>query len=571
MQSESAPPRGAPRGAWLWAILWLGVGIAVFAAARSTRPISGLGNHDVAGIAYNADLLLRGGLPYVDSVEIKAPGTFYLVAAAFLLLGRSVWTVHLACELWLILGTIGLAWLTVLLYRPGPGRLNHPAAVACAGISTGAMWLAMASFQSNYTTWIVTPSIWCLAFAHQSWRRRGWWWPLLTGISAGIAFLIKANAVVLGPAILSVWAWRRFRGDASARVSQIPMWLLGGVLPAVPLLLHYALRGADVGALISGILPLGAAASYSARVVDAPWWYVPWRLVLHLEAKYPLQLTMGSIVVAAALLRRRLPAALRLPSAEVTALGTVAIFLFWSVVGGGLGGMRYFRHYAPQYLPAMCLLVAHPGNWRTLVRLVRTYLGPQPGGGATPVHPWRRMSGRARVALIALTVAVGSLGARAVYRGDQLLSRIERGKHSHGWRPTGDDKVLASFISRNTTDEDRIFIWGWRGWSIYFYTDRQAPTAMYKGLGTITTFNFNGMFRSRAPGAPRRLEFVPGPEADALLDAFETRPPAFVVRSRPYFDGARGDPLRISRPSRRSSSATTSSYFSGKAAALRAP
>ena len=83
----------------MWAFLWLAVGVTVFAFARTTRPISGLGNHDVAGITYNADLLLRGGLPYVDTVEIKAPGTFYLVAAAFQLFGRSVWTVHLACEL----------------------------------------------------------------------------------------------------------------------------------------------------------------------------------------------------------------------------------------------------------------------------------------------------------------------------------------------------------------------------------------------------------------------------------------------------------------------------------------
>ncbi len=38
----------------------------------------GFASHDVAGILYNAMVLDRGGLPYVDTVELKAPGAFYL-------------------------------------------------------------------------------------------------------------------------------------------------------------------------------------------------------------------------------------------------------------------------------------------------------------------------------------------------------------------------------------------------------------------------------------------------------------------------------------------------------------
>ena len=49
-------------------------------------------NLDVAGIVYNARLLLAGRLPYVDSIEIKPPGAFILFAPWLAIGGlRAVW------------------------------------------------------------------------------------------------------------------------------------------------------------------------------------------------------------------------------------------------------------------------------------------------------------------------------------------------------------------------------------------------------------------------------------------------------------------------------------------------
>ena len=67
--------------------------------------------------------------------------------------------------------------------------------------------------------------------------------------------------------------------------------------PALCLVLYYVLKGADVEALVSGVVPFTVASKYSDRAVDAPWWYVPWRLLLHLDAKFPSQLLCGAIVV----------------------------------------------------------------------------------------------------------------------------------------------------------------------------------------------------------------------------------------------------------------------------------
>src|SRR5690242_1968179 len=79
-----------PPSPWLWAVLlvlafhtlWEGHGVV----DPSCR------NPDVAGIAYNARLLVAGRLPYVESAEIKPPGAF-LLFAPFLEVGgmRAVW------------------------------------------------------------------------------------------------------------------------------------------------------------------------------------------------------------------------------------------------------------------------------------------------------------------------------------------------------------------------------------------------------------------------------------------------------------------------------------------------
>src|SRR5262245_66489940 len=92
--SPLASPGSSPPGirAWvpaaivvvLFHIVWEGHGV-IDPAFR---------NPDVAGIAYNARLFANGGLPYVDSAEIKPPGAF-LLFAPFLALGgmRLVWAV----------------------------------------------------------------------------------------------------------------------------------------------------------------------------------------------------------------------------------------------------------------------------------------------------------------------------------------------------------------------------------------------------------------------------------------------------------------------------------------------
>lgn len=521
-----------PVGTWIWVLVATALGVAFFAHTRIQRPIVGLGNHDVAGIAYNADVILRGGLPYVDTVELKSPGSFFLTAASFRLFGRSANVL-----LWTATALIGLAAAAVgvathALYADEPARDRWRA----VGLSQLLFWTGIAHFQANYTTWMMAPYAWCFALTVLALRaedpRRQIALHVGVGLMAFLAYLMKAHAVVLGLCVPTMWLVARWRGWSGAVGLAWGCWVGGALLGALPLLGIYAAAG-EVGALLDGVLPFGKASQYAQRERDAAWWYVPYRLVLHLDAKFPIQTSMMALAAAGVVARTLIvPDRDDAPARSSTrrdppwiALAIAFAFLAWSLVGGGLGGLRYYRHYAPQYLPALAVLGAHPATWQWLVRWPRR--------GALD---WASLAGAA-----GLIVLLGSNVVPYVGRGLQ-------GKLTNGWHPSDDDQQIAAFIRENSAVDDTIFVWGWRGWSVYFFADRHAPTGMYKGLGTITEFNRNGLFRPSKDERDLELDFIPGPHADALLEAFETRPPAYIVRSKPFFPGMKNDPMRQFEP-----------------------
>jgi hypothetical protein len=115
--------------------------------------------------------------------------------------------------------------------------------------------------------------------------------------------------------------------------------------------------------------------------------------------------------------------------------------------------------------------------------------------------------------------------------------------------PTSVDGALApqqqvgAFIAARTTPSDTIHCWGWRSWPVYFWANRHAPGRLYKELGAVTEYNRNGLFPVSGTGNGGRLGWKPGPAADELLEVYRTRPPAFLVRARPFFPSVTNDPL----------------------------
>ena len=104
-------------------------------------------------------------------------------------------------------------------------------------------------------------------------------------------------------------------------------------------------------------------------------------------------------------------------------------------------------------------------------------------------------------------------------------------------------RQVGDFISQRSRPNDTIHCWGWESWSVYFWANRHAPGRLYKELGAVTEYNKNGIFPVPDASLNTRLEWKAGPAADELLHVYRTRPPAFLVRARPFFPAVTNDPL----------------------------
>ncbi|MCB9566269.1 MAG: glycosyltransferase family 39 protein [Myxococcales bacterium] len=175
----------------------------------------GFASHDVGGILYNAMLLHAGELPYVASIEVKAPGSFYLAALLAGPEGRDIAAFQVWANLWALGSLLGVGAIGWRLWGPRAG------VVAAAVYGLGDAFLD--SMDANYVTWAQLPQV--LAVLAAAWattgagRRRalvGW---ALAGALAGLAALAKQPAgIVL--VVVAAWAALAERGrEGGASIS----------------------------------------------------------------------------------------------------------------------------------------------------------------------------------------------------------------------------------------------------------------------------------------------------------------------------------------------------------------
>lgn len=468
-----------------WTVpLLLTLGLALFLHGRAGSPPGDFRNADVAGMLYNADLLRSGELPYVESIDGKAPGTFFLVALVFETFGRSVgalWNVYLV---WMLLG----AWAvwTAARHLYGEDARTH-----CAFAT--AMYLASAGqFGLNYSSWMTPAYAWAFAAAIAGLRTGRRSWHVAAGVFAITAFLLKRQAVVLVPLFPVLFVWARRRGEPGAQASTWGWWSLAALLGAGPLLVVYGSEG-HLHVLMRSLFPLDAIREYAGMTSPMPLAELGARVALQCWEAFPLvvALSVASVVVAAA--ERRGPPVL--PQLALVAL---------SVAAGNLGGPRFYSHYLVQDLPGLALLGARPG----LGAFLR----------AAVARGWMRRA----VTTAVVALALASLARHAVEYATGESSR-------RAPIDLTDARLAGEHVRRRTAPDDTIFVWGWSAWTTYFWADRRAPVNGYKSLGLLTDPNTNSTFFRSRPIALRK-----NVHSENLLRAFEERPPAYFVYS-PYY------------------------------------
>ena len=490
------------------------LGVLLYTLTRLWHPVTGFGNADIAGILYQADILNDGLLPYRDAADFKSPGAFFIVAAVFRFISREIWAVKWTYFVWALLAAPAM-WIgaRALYGRGDRGTIAAGGAVLLYLLSIGL-------FDLNYSEWMVPAYAWAFAWLLVALAGR----PrlhLVAGLFAGLAFLLKTHALVLAPTFACVWWWSRRRGDPGATWSAWPQWLAGALLAIAPMAAFYAARGA-LPDLLHGLVPVEEALAYADRVQpERHWLWSAWKIPLQMFRVFAVQTSLAGAAVLAALVRwRAARASGQVPGARSHDPSPVApglIFLAWSVVGCGLGGLRYYIHYLPQYLPALALLAANPAGIAWLVR---------------------RPDAKTLRAVLRRVPALVLIGSTVVHLGIHLKALVTGKASATDHRAVEANREVGEFIRANTTPDECIQVWGWAAWPVYYYADRRACSPVFKVLGQVTDANQNSMFtRSRA------TDFKPGPLADLMLQSFRERPPAYFVRVRPFFPGVKTEPL----------------------------
>ena len=443
-------------------------------------------SHDVGGILYNAMLLRSGGLPYVDSVEFKAPGSFYLAALLAGPEGRDIAALQLLANL------VGLA--SLVLVAALAWRLWGPLAAVLAAAVFALHDANLDSMDANYVTWALLPQVAAVLVALAAGRRRereavpsamsfGTW--LMSGALCGLATLFKQPAgIVLVPALAHA-LWRP-RGEARRGLDLRAGLgvLLGFLLAHLPVALHYLARG-HLGALISGYAGNTWGMAYIEHHARTPLTSAAWEGLAATLYFLALPLALAGFAVAA-----------RPRDLDPARRAELRLLVVWAAAGlaGAAVGLRFYKGYFLAALPPMCLLAAAPWG----------LLGPQPWRGG----PQRWLAGPV---LALLTLRAGL--SLAATREDRLQP------HDEGARK------LAAHIAAHSESGERIWVWGWHLWGVYAYSGRLSASPIYKTPGLLTRFEDDTWRRPPAP-----LTLLPdSPHAAALLHDLETARPAFIV------------------------------------------
>ncbi|MCB9546381.1 MAG: glycosyltransferase family 39 protein [Myxococcales bacterium] len=446
-------------------------------------------NEDAAGITYNADLLRRGLVPMVDSLELKAPGSFFLSWLSWEVLGRSLTTLQQVACVWAILAAFGI-------YAGGRLLGGRTAAGAAALLYTLAAPITD-SIDINYGAWMIMPYVWasvaCLA-ALRSGRLRAWF---LAGLVLALAGLFKRQAAVLFPLFFWVLLARHFPRPAgwAPGVDRLrgALALGAGLVVGFGTLGLYYLSVGELGTWIQHYFFSSGGWRYAAQTgLDAGEKAV--RVGDGVLGFWEYMAVPSVLALATPLLARR--------GEALTVRGLFLAGHFALSFVGVAVGFRFFKSYYLQVLPAAVWIAVLPGGpllrWR-----------------------WRPRGGWLRPALLG-----AALLAVLVPAARHDAGQLRQIRQMRAAPRDADVQRIGRVIRANTDADDTIWVWGRWAWGVYFYTDRLAASRYYKVMGVLTT-NLTNTWRR--PTTPTR--FVHGAAEDELMADLRRKKPAFIVVS----------------------------------------
>ncbi|MEW6777271.1 MAG: hypothetical protein AB1405_13330, partial [Bdellovibrionota bacterium] len=447
-------------------------------------------NIDEGGWWMGAKVLLSGGVPFVDFIDNKPPGTYFLYAVPQLLGVESLWGVHVLSLLWAFLTALAVGEMAALL----SGEEESGSPVGTAVGRAGALFFVLLSVAGSPRQFLplntenagLLPfALALLHFVRARMREAPSSGSLfLSGFFLALAGLCRQVYLFISPllALELLWPWR----EGERKIAQL-MWIaLGGAVPLVFFVLYCGATGSLEEARYWIF-----DANRSAVGLSVPFLFQARRFASNLLL--PLLISLPAwVLLGGALSNPRTLPSIRARRLRVLFAGAAFLLL----CAAGLGA-RWLGHY---YLPCLVPLAA----------LAAASFSPF----ARPEDPERKP----RLALLAMIfsliggVSFPAWGTVAALRGGfpEQSEEIRR---------------AAERVQSLTAPGEEIFIWGFAQ-DLYYLSRRLsasrfiAPNAPAMGY----LFGVDKAF----PGLDPRAQTDPAQFA-LLLDDLKKKPPALFL------------------------------------------
>lgn len=268
-------------------VVALAAGLALRLARLDSRPM----HHDEANQAVKFGALVEHGDYRYDTHDHHGPTLYYFTLPSAWLRGQATLAALDEATIRLVPVAFGVATiLLVPLLAPGIGRTAAAAAALLTAVSPAMVYYSRMYIQESLFTCFTLAFVIALGRARSE---AGWRWPVLAGLSAGLAVATKeTSAIVLPAAVLAygLAAWMCAGGTSASaaatadrpglRVSGTNRRLLVGLaLAALVAALFYSAFLTDPAGILG---PLRAAGTYVDRGVAPTTHVQPWHYYLGL-------------------------------------------------------------------------------------------------------------------------------------------------------------------------------------------------------------------------------------------------------------------------------------------------
>ena len=493
-------------------------------------------NEDTAGIAYSSNLIIQGGLPYVHTVEMKAPGSFFVLAQWWSWFGNSLENAQVLMFIWSFFAACGIAIGSWFLY----GSLW----IACLSA-----WLYIYlspftdSIDINYGAWMATPYIFSASVL---------WWiyresqiqstynqhptkeeqiPLQSrkllilyitlGIFIASAALMKRQGAAIFPLALLV-IYQVSADKPKALLGLIGGTLLGFTVFFIPYwqqdhlfegVQSYFFSKSGWHYLASNLIETKINVSPTVEKLPRLW-----DGLIGTPIHLPITSAMsGLVVIYSLLVHKPNPQSQAEPEKQVTPpidfrlLSILCAFALLSFVGTALG-LRFFKGYYLQMLPALIWLGTYPVIWQRAYRCFISFFVP-------------KSRSHFLVQKLLILIFLASLPF-AITSSWHHLSKARKMRSGPLYLPALQIKEISQKIKVNTQADDKIWVWGRWAWPSYYYSERQSATRYFKNLGVLTT-QLSNTWNPKRKSAPTR--FNPQSPWQEAMTELRAQPPQWII------------------------------------------